>query len=91
MTALEHPNTLEVMASALRLLPSVGKFPREEKVMQIEKGTKLLKRVWKAIVYIHLVMVAAALLFLSQYFSWDVFVSNFHQQATAATASVPQR
>ena len=53
--------------------------------MQIEKGTKLLKRVWKAVVYIDLVIVAGALLFLSQYFSWNVFMSNFHQQATAAT------
>ena len=56
--------------------------------MQIEKGTKLLKRVWKAVVYIDLVVVAGALLFLSQYFSWNVFMSNFHRQATAATPSV---
>jgi hypothetical protein len=59
--------------------------------MQIEKGTKLLKRIWKAIVYTHLVTIAAALLFLLQYFSWDVFMSNFYQQATAATPSVQPR
>ena len=53
--------------------------------MQIEKGTKLLKRVWKAVVYVDLVIVVGALLFLSQFFSWDVFMSKFHQQVTAAT------
>jgi hypothetical protein len=44
--------------------------------MQIEKGTKLLKRVWKAVVYIELVIATGTLLFLSQYFSWDVFMSR---------------
>ena len=79
------------MASALRFLLS-GKIPQwEKKVMQIEKGTKLLKRVWKAVVYIDLVIVMGALLFLSQYFSWNVFMSNFHQQATAAIPSVQPR
>lgn len=59
--------------------------------MQIEKGTKLLKRIWKAIVYVDLVIVVGGLLFLSQFFSWDVFMSNFHQQATAASPSVQRR
>ena len=79
------------MASPLRFLLS-GKIPEgRKKVMQIEKGTKLLKRVWKAVVYIDLVIAAGALLFLSQYFSWDVFMSKFYQQATAATPSVQPR
>ena len=30
--------------------------------MEVEKGTKLLKRIWKAIVYIELVIVTGALL-----------------------------
>ena len=60
------------MASPLRVLPS-GKIPKgRKKVMQVEKGTKLLKRIWKAIVYIELVIVTGALLFFSQYFSWTL-------------------
>jgi cytochrome b subunit of formate dehydrogenase len=60
------------------------------KVMQVEKGTKLLKRIWKAIVYIELVIVTGALLFFSQYFSWDVFISHVSQQAVAATSVHPR-
>jgi hypothetical protein len=78
------------MASPLRFLPS-GKIPTgRKKVMQVEKGTKLLKRIWKAIVYIELVIVTGALLFFSQYFSWDAFMSHVSQQATAATSGHPR-
>jgi magnesium-transporting ATPase (P-type) len=78
----------KVCGIAVALSPS-GKFAkREQKVMQ--KGTKLLKRIWKAVVYIELVMVAGALLFASQYFSWDVFMSHVNQQAAAATSTRPR-
>ena len=56
--------------------------------MQLEKATKLLKRVWKGVVWIDLMVVAALLLFFSQFFSYDVFVSNFHRHATAAAPFV---
>lgn len=59
--------------------------------MQLEKATNLLKRVWKVVVWIDLMVVAALLLFFSQFFSYDVFVSNFHRPATAATPSVQPR
>jgi hypothetical protein len=54
--------------------------------MQLEKATKVLKRVWKVVVWAELVVVAALLLYFSQFFSYDVFVSNFYQQASAATS-----
>jgi hypothetical protein len=59
--------------------------------MQIEKGTKLLKRVWKAVVYAQVAVLMGAMLFLfAHYFSYSVFVSNLssllHHQATAATS-----
>jgi hypothetical protein len=82
---------LKVYGIAVALSPRRESSQQEEKIMQIEKGTKLLKRIWKAVVYIDLVIVTGALLFLSQYFSWNVFMSNFHQQATAATSSVQPR
>jgi hypothetical protein len=86
MTAVERSSTLEGYGIAVALSPEREKSRGgRKKVMQIEKGTKLLKRVWKAVVYIDLVIAAGALLFLSQYFSWDVFMSKFYQQATAAT------
>jgi cytochrome b subunit of formate dehydrogenase len=71
---------------------AVALSPQRErgKVMQVEKGTKLLKRIWKAIVYIELVIVTGALLFFSQYFSWDAFMSHVSQQATAATSGHPR-
>jgi len=58
--------------------------------MQLEKPTKLLKRVWKAVAWAHLVVLAALILFLSQFFSFDVFLSNFHRQATAANSVKPR-
>ena len=54
--------------------------------MQLEKPTKFLRRVWKAVAWVHLVVLAVAILFLSQFFSFDVFLSNFHRQATAANS-----
>ena len=63
-----------------------GLSPRENS--QLESGTKLLKRVWKAVVVAELVVLAGVLIFVfAHYFSYDVFVSNlstFHHQATAA-------
>jgi len=57
-----------------------------EKVMQMERGTKLLKRVWKAVVWTELAALAGWLIFIfSPYFSYAVFMSNIHPQATAAT------
>ena len=58
--------------------------------MQLDKPTKLLKLVWKAIAWTHLVVLAAAIFFLSQFFSFDVFLSNFHRQATAADSAEPR-
>jgi len=59
--------------------------------MQMESGTKLLKRVWKAVVVAELVVLAGVLIFVfSHYFSYDVFVSNLHRQATAATSVHPR-
>ena len=38
----------------------------------------------------HLVVLAALILFLSQFFSLDVFLSNFHRQAAAANSVEPR-
>jgi hypothetical protein len=78
----------KVYGIAVALSPERENSQGEQEVMQ--KGTKLLKRIWKAVVYIQLVMVAGALLFASQYFSWDVFMSHVSQQATAATSTRPR-
>jgi len=56
--------------------------------MQIQKATKVLKRVWKAAVWVELVIMTALLLFLVQFFSFDVFMSNF--QASAASSTQPR-
>jgi hypothetical protein len=78
----------------LRFVPAGRTAERGEKVMQMEKSTKLLKRVWKAVVYAELAVVAGAMLFLfSHYFSYSVFVSNLsslHHQATAASFIKPR-
>jgi hypothetical protein len=59
--------------------------------MEIEKGKKLLKRVWKAALLAGLVVAAGAQLFIfSQYFSYSVFVSNVHQEANAANFAQPR-
>jgi len=45
--------------------------------MQMESGTKLLKRIWKAVVVAELVVLAGVLIFVfAHYCSYDVFVSN---------------
>jgi hypothetical protein len=52
--------------------------------MEIEKGIKLVKRAWKAVALVELVVAAGALLFiLSHYFSYSVFVSNLRHMALA--------
>ena len=57
--------------------------------MQMPRAVKLLKRVWKAVFWIDLVVATALVLFLSQFFSYDVFTSNLHR-AAAATSSQPR-
>lgn len=59
--------------------------------MQLEGATKCLKRIWKAVVWVQLVALTGVLLFMySHYFSYKIFLSNFHGQASAAT-SIEQR
>ena len=59
--------------------------------MEIEKGIKLVKRVWTAVALAELVFAAVALLFIfSHYFSFSVFMSNLHHQANAANAAQPR-
>jgi hypothetical protein len=65
---------------------SAGKIQkRGEKPMQLEEATKVLKRVWKAVIWAELAVATVLLLLMSQFFSYDVFVSKFHRQAAAAT------
>ena len=64
---------------------------RGEKIMEIEKRIKLLKRVWTAVALAGLVVAAGAQLFLfSHYFSYSVFVSNLHHEANAANVAQPR-
>jgi hypothetical protein len=64
---------------------------RGEKIMEIEKVIILLKRVWKAAALTGMVVVTGALLFIfSNYFSYSVFVSNFHHEANAANVAQPR-
>jgi hypothetical protein len=58
--------------------------------MQLEKATKVLKRVWKVVVWADVAVIIALLLYLSQFFSYDVFLSNLYQQASAATSVQPR-
>ena len=59
--------------------------------MQMERATKSLKRVWKAVVWTELAALAGGLIFIfSHYFSYAVFMSNLQQQATAATIARPR-
>jgi len=59
--------------------------------MQLERTTKLLKRVWRAVVVGELAILAGVLVFIfAHYFSYSVFVSNLHRQATAATFIEPR-
>ena len=64
---------------------------RGEKIMEIEKRIKLVKRVWTAVALAGLVVAAGAQLFLfSHYFSYSVFVSNLHHEANAANVAQPR-
>ena len=59
--------------------------------MEIEKGIKLLKRVWKAVALAGMVVATGALVFIfSHYFSYSVFVSNLHHEANAANVAQPR-
>jgi hypothetical protein len=58
---------------------------RGEKIMEIEKRIKLVKRAWTAVALVELVVAAGALLFIfSHYFSYSVFVSNLRHLTNAA-------
>jgi hypothetical protein len=82
---------LKVYGIAIAVCPSRKIPKRGEKVMQMERATKLLKRVWKAVALAELVVAVGALLFIfSHYFSYSVFVSNLHRKATAATSTQPR-
>jgi hypothetical protein len=87
MAAFDRPITLESHGIAVALLSQRGNSQTGENAMRIERATKVLKRVWKAVFWAELVVAASFLLFIfSHYFSFDVFVSNLHRQATAATS-----
>jgi Na+-driven multidrug efflux pump len=90
MAAFDRPITLKRYGIAIALCPSGNSKARRKRAMQLEKATRVLKRVWKVLVWIDLVVVAALLLFFSQFFSYDVFVSNFHRQAIAANSVQPR-
>jgi len=90
MAAFGRASPSKVYGIAVALCPQRENSQEEEKVMQIEKDTKLLKRVWKVFVYVDLAIVTAGLLLLSQYFSWGIFMANFHRPATAATSVQPR-
>ena len=82
---------LKVYGIAIAICPSGENSQRGEKIMEIEKGIKLLKRVWKAVALAGLVVAAGAQLFLfSHYFSYSVFVSNLHHEANAANVAQPR-
>ena len=85
MATFGRANTFEVYGIAIALIAAEN-ILRRKRPMQLEKATKVLKRVWKVVVWAELVVVAALLLYFSQFFSYDVFVSNFYQQASAATS-----
>jgi hypothetical protein len=78
------------MALALRFGPR-GKSPkaRRIKAMQLDKATKVLKLCWKAVVWAELAIVMALILWFSQFFSSDVFISKFQRQASAETSVQP--
>ncbi len=58
--------------------------------MRLEKAIKVLKRVWKGVVWAELVLATVLLLFFSQFFSYDVFVSILHRRAAAAAFTQPR-
>ena len=89
MAAFDRPITLESHGIAVALLSQRGNSQAGENAMQ--RVTKLLKRVWKAVVWAELVVLASVLVLLFAYcFSFDIFVANLHRQATAATSVKPR-
>ena len=87
MAAFDRAIALERLWHCRCAFVSAGELPSEEKVMQMERATKLLKRVWKAAVVAELLVLVGVLIFaFTHYFSYSVFVSNFYQQANAATS-----
>jgi len=83
--------TLESLRHRDCTLSQRKNFRRGEKIMEIEKGIKLVKRAWKAVALVELVVAAGALLFLfSHYFSYSVFVSNLRHPANAANFAQPR-
>jgi len=79
---------LKVYGIAIAPLSQRENFQRGEKVMEIQKGIKWLKRVWTAVALVELVFAVVALLFIfSHYFSFSVFMSKFHHQANAANSA----
>jgi hypothetical protein len=82
---------LKVYGLTIAICPSGENSQRGEKIMEIEKRIKLVKRVWTAVALAGLVVAAGAQLFIfSQYFSYSVFVSNVHQEANAANFAQPR-
>ncbi|MGN6719126.1 MAG: hypothetical protein ACTHLX_17225 [Candidatus Binatia bacterium] len=88
MAAFDRSIALESLWHRRCGFDPAGELPkRGEKVMQMERATKLLKRVWKAVIVVELAVLAGVLIFVfSHYFSYSVFVSNFYQQANASTS-----
>ena len=90
MTMFGSAITVENYGMAIALCPN-GKVSSEEKTaMQLAKATKVLKRVWKVVVWAELAVVTAMILYFLQFFSYDVFVSNLYQHASAATPVQPR-
>jgi hypothetical protein len=78
------------MASPLLIAQGENPQSEEKKAMQLEKATKGLRRVWKAVVWAELAVLTALLLFFLQFFSYDALVSNLHGQAAAANFAQPR-
>ncbi len=56
--------------------------------MQMQRATKRLKRIWNVVVWVQLVALTGVLFFMfSHYFSYKIFLSHFHRQASAATST----
>ena len=82
---------LKAYGIAIATLSQRENSQRGEKIMEIEKRIKLLKRVWTAVALAGLVVAAGAQLFMfSHYFSYSVFVSNLHHEANAANVAQPR-
>lgn len=91
MAAFDRTTTLESLwHRPCALSGRENSKSEEKKAMQLEKATKVLKRVGKAVIWAELVVATVLLLFMSQFFSYDVFVSKFHRQAAAANFAQPR-